>query len=240
MTALFKKVFAPGLLRRLPRDAKDHLIYCLWDGFFALSYSQEGEDILLNRLFDSKKGGFYVDVGAHHPKRFSNTYYFYRRGWSGINIDAMPGSMAPFQKERDRDINLQIGVGKSSGDLSFYMFKDGALNTFDAEIAGCREMDGAGVSRKVLVPVQTLAEILDAHLPAGKTVDFLSVDAEGLDLEVLESNDWEKYRPHIIVVEVFGCTAEAAMNHAISAFLAQQGYELIAKTLNTAFYRVKS
>ena len=240
MTDILRRLIRPGVFKGLSAPARDHLLFCLWDGFFALSYSQEGEDILLNRLFDSKKRGFYVDVGAHHPKRFSNTYYFYRRGWNGINIDAMPGSMELFQKERGRDINLQVGVGQSSGDLAFYTFEDGALNTFDADIARCREMDGAGVSRKVLVPVQTLAEILDAHLPAGKTVDFLSVDVEGLDLEVLESNDWQKYRPHIIVVEVFGCTAEAAMNHAISAFLAQQGYELIAKTLNTAFYRVKS
>ena len=57
------------------------------------SFSQEGEDLVLARIFEGKKNGFYVDIGAHHPTRFSNTHYFYRRGWSGINIDAMPGSM---------------------------------------------------------------------------------------------------------------------------------------------------
>ena len=75
-----------------------------FDGFSLKSYSQEGEDMILRRLFEKQKTGFYVDVGAHHPKRFSNTFFFYKKGWSGINIDAMPNSMRLFDKIRPRDI----------------------------------------------------------------------------------------------------------------------------------------
>src|SRR6186713_1276577 len=86
---------------------KFSLVYdLLFDKYYSISYSQEGEDLILKRFFSEKSGGFYVDVGAHHPKRFSNTYMFYKEGWSGINIDAMPGSMKLFNKVRSKDINL--------------------------------------------------------------------------------------------------------------------------------------
>src|SRR4051794_10306733 len=71
------------------------------------SYSQEGEDMVLRRVFNNKRGGFFVDVGAHHPRMYSNTYYFYLRDWRGINIDAMPGGMAAFDRMRPGDINVE-------------------------------------------------------------------------------------------------------------------------------------
>ena len=79
-------------------------------GYWLKSYSQEGEDIILARIFGKQQNGFYVDVGAHHPYRFSNTYFFYKRGWKGINIDAMPGSMKIFNKYRPRDKNIEAGI----------------------------------------------------------------------------------------------------------------------------------
>src|SRR5581483_8094739 len=87
-----------------------------------LVYSQEGEDLLLARLFDGQKKGFYVDVGAHHPFRFSNTYLLYLNGWRGINIDAMPGSMAAFRKLRPRDINIECMVSQDPRPLRFFQY----------------------------------------------------------------------------------------------------------------------
>ena len=81
-----------------------------FDSYALKSYSQEGEDMILMRLFENQKMGFYVDVGAHHPKRFSNTYFFYKLGWKGINVDAMPGSMTAFNRIRARDINIEKPV----------------------------------------------------------------------------------------------------------------------------------
>ena len=100
-----------------------------------ISFSQEGEDILLNRIFNFRPHGTYVDIGAHHPRRFSNTYFFYRLGWTGINIDAAPDSMKAFESERSKDINLEVGIGLEPGKLQFHIFKEPALSTFDKELA---------------------------------------------------------------------------------------------------------
>ncbi|MFM6346540.1 MAG: hypothetical protein ACKPFK_15520, partial [Dolichospermum sp.] len=89
-----------------------------------ISYSQEGEDLILARFFEKEKNGFYVDIGAHHPQRFSNTYYFYLKGWSGINIDAMPGSMKIFDDLRPLDINLEIPISDKSEILTYYEFDE--------------------------------------------------------------------------------------------------------------------
>ena len=105
------------------------------------SYSQEGEDRILARLFESSGQGFYVDVGAHHPMRFSNTFLFYRRGWRGVNIDATPGSMRLFDRYRSRDTNIESGVGLTTGVVPFYVFNEPALNTFDRELSETAPMD---------------------------------------------------------------------------------------------------
>lgn len=90
--------------------------------FYPKSFSQEGEDVILQDLFLKKKKGTYIDIGAHHPKRFSNTYFYYRRGWRGINIDAQPGSMNLFNIYRKKDINIECGIGLESGNLDYYIF----------------------------------------------------------------------------------------------------------------------
>ena len=92
-----------------------------WDTWINLSYSQECEDLVLKRIFENKIG-FYVVVGAHHPKLFSNTYLFYKKGWKGINIDALPESMKLFNKMRPRDINIEIGVIEVEDELNYYVF----------------------------------------------------------------------------------------------------------------------
>lgn len=77
-----------------------------------LCYSQEGEDLILETFFDEVKNGFFVDIGAYDPIRFSNTYLFYLKGWTGINIDARPESMNDFDEIRPKDINLEIAIGQ--------------------------------------------------------------------------------------------------------------------------------
>lgn len=211
------------------------------DGYFARSYSQEGEDMVLRRLFEKQEKGFYVDVGAHHPKRFSNTYYFYKKGWRGVNIDAMPGSMRTFNKIRPRDINVEIALSDKKEMLKYYVFNDPALNTFSKELADRR--DGQESYRILFekdLQAYTLVEVLDKHLPKGQEIDFLSVDVEGLDFRVLKSNDWNKYRPAIILVEDKSNSLETAMRSDIYKFLLDKGYKLFAKTVNTLIFRTIS
>lgn len=210
----------------------------LFDVYAVKSYSQEGEDMILRRVFENEKRGFYVDIGAHHPFRFSNTHYFYRRGWSGINVEPNPDSIRAFKSARRRDINLQVGVSDCEGRLTCYLFDDPALNTFDGALVKSRL---ANTPYKVVGTVEILVERLDnilgKYLPPNIGIDFLSVDVEGLDFAVLKSNDWKRYRPKFVLVEALEMSLEDVMHSAIFRFMKDQGYELFAKTLNTVFFR---
>lgn len=191
---------------------------------YAPSFSSAGEDMILRHILGTDmRDGFYVDVGAYHPINSSNTYFFYLQGWRGINIDARPGGMAEFQKLRPRDINLEFGVSNEKGILPFYVVKDApSINSFSKEfLAEVGMLDHVLV--EIEIPVLTLKEILDNHLPENQPIDFLTVDVEGFDLKVLMSNDWSKYRPRLIVVEdlrrASGCSE-------LLTFLAAQDYEV--------------
>jgi FkbM family methyltransferase len=201
-------------------------------------FSQEGEDIILQRIFERKQKGFYIDVGAHHPFRFSNTYIFYKRGWRGINIDASPGSMKLFKKFRPRDINLEIGVANKETIMKYYIFNEPALNTFDEALAKSRDgLGGYKIVEIVEVKVIPLQKILDEYLPANTEIDFMNIDVEGMDFEVLKSNDWVKYRPMVLLVEVIPAnTIEDLLTNPISVFLKENGYSLFAKCFNTCIF----
>jgi FkbM family methyltransferase len=201
-----------------------------------LSYSQEGEDLILQRIFATRQNGFYVDVGAHHPRRFSNTYNFYRRGWRGLNIDAMPGSMKDFDRVRPRDINLEMGIASARGAMRFFMFNDPALNTFDAGLAASRNQGQYRIIGEIDVPTDTLANVLGTQLPPDTRIDFLSVDVEGLDLPVLESNDWDRFRPECICVEHSVPDLLELPNEPLYRLLRPLGYSLYAKTANTLIF----
>ena len=211
----------------------------LFERYWAESFSQEGEDMLLRKIFENHKPGFYVDVGAHHPKRFSNTYYFYKRNWSGINIDAAPGSMEQFNKSRKRDTNIEAAVSNQSSELTFYIFDEPALNTLDKDVADERAAEGKNsLTGEAKVITKTLADILNRHISPNTEIDFLSVDVEGYDLEVLSSNDWQKYRPRFIVVECFGKGSfEDIISDDTYKFLSGKNYTLYAKTINTCIFR---
>ncbi len=206
------------------------------DPWARLSYAQEGEDVLLDRLLAKQEKGFYVDVGAHHPKRFSNTHYFYMRGWRGINIEPNPAVHDLFRKMRSRDVNLQLGISDQPSELLYYEFDDPALNTFDAQLVCDRETSTPyRVIATRRIKVEPLASVLAAHMPSCQPIDFLSVDVEGLDLNVLRSNDWERFRPRCVVSEVINADLGSAVltsNPLVSYMLAQR-YHLVAKTCNS-------
>jgi FkbM family methyltransferase len=200
------------------------------------SYAQEGEDRLLLRYFGLKYDGFYVDVGAHHPYRFSNTQLFYEMGWSGINIDAMPGSMAAFRRARRRDVNLEQGVGEAASTARFFVFNETALNTFDEETARKHDVLPWKIEQVIEIRVEPLRDILARHLPEGRKIDFLSIDVEGRDLSVLRSNDWEKYRPEVVLAESLHKTLDDLADDPGAAFLRSVGYIPYAKTVNTFLF----
>ena len=202
-----------------------------------LCYSQNGEDLILNRFLDNKKEGFFVDVGAHHPIRFSNTFLFYKKGWSGINIDAMPGSMAAFNKIRPKDINVEKGIALKNDKLTFYQFNESALNTFSKEEAFSKNKDGYKIIQRNLIEVDTLENILDKYMPINTKIDFLNIDAEGKDEEVLISNNWVKYKPSYILVEILREVYLGKNNCSIKKFLKTKGYIPINKIYDTYIFK---
>lgn len=208
--------------------------------FQNFSFSQEGEDMVLSRYFEGKQNGTFIDVGAHHPFRFSNTYLFYKKGWRGINIDPLPESKELFDKYRPEDENLSIGISNSEQVLTYHMFNEPALNTFDEKEA--REKDGVHNGRYFIidkVPVKTkkLSTILGESNLTLDEIDFLSIDVEGLDIEVLESNDWNKFRPEVVLVEELSTNIQNIIEQSpVYKYLKDKNYNLYYRTLNTSFY----
>lgn len=205
-----------------------------------LSYSLEGEDILLDYYFGGKKDGFYVDVGAHHPTRFSNTYRFYKKGWRGINIDAKPGSMKLFDVMRPRDINLEIGISQKPKRLTYYDFEVSPLNTFDKTLALSYQNRGYVLLGKKTLKTNTLSNVLAKHIPKGVVIDFMSVDVEGLDYEVINSNDWSIFRPVYLIVEapeLDMLNLNNSVRSKIVKYMKGKGYSFVSKTINSFFFR---
>jgi len=208
------------------------------DSFFVKSYSQEGEDMILQRVFERYKSGFYVDVGAHHPRRFSNTYLFYKKGWRGINIDAMPGSMDLFKALRPKDINLEIPVSDKKEILTYYIFNEPALNGFSKEISQARDKhEYYSIKATKELETSTLEEILEKFLPEGQQIDFLSIDVEGLDFMVLKSNSFVKFRPNMILIEILGSKMEDLLSNEITLFLNKHNYSIFAKAVHTVIFK---
>jgi FkbM family methyltransferase len=213
----------------------------LFDTYAIKCYSQEGEDMILSRIFNGKKNGFYIDVGAHHPRRFSNTYYFYKEGWCGINIEPNPDALKTFNLDRPRDVNLQLGVSDSASILEYYYFDEPALNTFDLNVVKSRLAETSyKVVKTECIAVERLDHLLRKYLPIGQSIDFLSIDVEGLDLAVLRSNDWHLFRPTCVLAEALNMTLNEAINSDLTEFMLEQGYTLFARTYNTLIFCDKS
>lgn len=163
-------------------------------------YSQCGEDRILKSLFPGPTG-FYVDVGAYDPRHFSNTAHFYGIGWAGINVEPSPVRFTRFPVERPRDINLNVGVAEASGTLNFYRMEPDTLSTFsEATARSYSAFEHHRVAEVIPVPVLRLRDIFEKHAP-NRAIDFLSVDTEGLEKEVLGSNDWTRFRPVSLLIE---------------------------------------
>lgn len=165
-------------------------------------FSQFGEDAALMAFMEGKHAGFYVDAGAYHPVKFSNTYLFYlTNAWKGINIDASQKSIKLFNQMRPRDINVCAAISDKEEVLNYYQFEEGAINSLSEEKVSEIKNNGLEPVAVEKVETQTLRSLLERHLPQGQAIDFMTIDCEGLDLQVLRSNDWNLYRPRFLLVE---------------------------------------
>jgi len=194
-----------------------------------ITFSQSGEDILLKKIFHDKKDGFYIDIGAFHPVIVSNTNFFYSiKGWHGINIDACPGSMQVFDKMRPRDINLEFAVSdKEEEPILYFISKSNTMNSISKDFLIENNVFDK-VTKEIKTKARTLEKILDDYLPESTIIDFMSIDAEGHDYNVLISNDWNKYRPYIVIVETNVNKLDDVNKTDIANYLKSVDYEIIS------------
>jgi FkbM family methyltransferase len=189
---------------------------------YKISYAQNGEDLILAGILRNISQGFYVDVGANHPELDSVTKIFYDKGWSGINIEPNDILNAALCEQRPRDVNIKAGLSSQPGRLTFRSYDsfDG-LSTFSRdtkEIFEAGRPDAAYTDSHI--EVLCLADLLQTHRPNGD-IHFLKVDVEGLELEVLLGNKWDRFRPWILCIEH---TQDIARRDAISTFLTACSY----------------
>ena len=204
-----------------------------------LCFGQEAEDAVLLKTLEAPadRRGFYVDVGAHHPTRLSNTFLFYRRGWRGLNIDATRGLSDKFHAARPEDVFVEAVVG-DGGTVTFTDFAGHAFSGVSGDVADARAAaHPSDVVGRRTVTTRRLADLLGDHLPPGQVIDFLNVDVEGHELAVLESNDWEAHRPRAVLIEIGDApTLADALASPAAEFLAARGYAAFAKTGITTFF----
>jgi len=204
---------------------------------FHLCSSQEGEDMVLANLFSSGEQGFYVDVGAHHPTRFSNTFYFYKKGWSGINVDPNEDLMTAFKVSRPRDINLCLAIDMDQGEKNYYQYREPALNSIDSNTVTQREAQNLMAKKVVSVQTRTLSSILDEFLPKEARITFMTIDTEGNDIRVLQSNNWDRYRPRYVLAEDVHITDLLSLSTSeVVRLMTSLGYSVFAKTRRTLFF----
>ncbi len=161
------------------------------------SYSFGSVDLLINYYFKNKKKGIYLDVGCQHPVSNNNTYLLFKKGWSGINIDLDQKSIELFNLVRKNDINLNTAVSSSVTEKKLFFYHDkSAINTLDEDVSN---FQSAKVKEIRNVKTNTLNNILNENNI--KKIDYLNIDVEGHEIDVLNGFDIKKYSPEIVSIE---------------------------------------
>ncbi len=203
------------------------------------SYAQSGEDIIIEYLFGLRKiqQPVFIDIGAYDPVFSNNTYKFFLKGAKGINIDANPASKDRFMQERPTDINLNIGVGANNGEFDFYIMEDPSMNTFSDKEKNNLEQMRHRLKEVRKIKVLTINQVLEKYLP-GRAVDLLSIDAEGVDFDIIQSLDFNTYHPKVICIETINYTPDGTGTKRIDLcqFIERVGYFEYANTnINSIF-----
>ncbi len=198
-------------------------------GRYNISFSKSGDDIQLMKLINQTRPGAYVDIGSWDPIKASNTYYFYLRNWKGICIDPNPELKNLYKQFRPKDIFINSGIGSSNTYLDYYMFEESSMNSFSSDFI-LKHKDTLKIINKVNMPLYTLEEVLERNDISKWRLDFFDIDAEGFDLEVLKTNNWNKFRPKIIVIES-DLSFEEDTHSEITIYLKEHDYRLLGKSI---------
>ena len=201
-----------------------------------VSYSQAGEDCIVSLAlyFLGIHKPSYLDIGAHHPTSLSNTYFFYKRGGRGVCVEPDPKYARLFRRKRRRDRFLAVGVSvgaEREGD--FYVMKQHALNTLSRESALSMEKVGEQIARVVRIELRDVNEIITEYLP--DCPNFVSLDAEGADIAILKSFDFDRFRPQVFCVETMDFETQEKTTEVLE-LMKMRDYTVFGETsINTIF-----
>jgi FkbM family methyltransferase len=198
-----------------------------FDHGFSVSWSQAAEDLAILAVLEKIQSGRYLDIGAHHPTRFSVTRHLFQRGWSGVNVDANSDLLPSFLKARPLDISLNFCVGDKP-EYQLSVFDETAISTVNPDWDS-KFLQENNVRNSVrTVPGITLQKLLETHFPT-RGPDFLNVDIEGADYEALKSGNLDllhqNLRPMWILVESNAPLASTTQNDSVQ-LLISWGYEI--------------
>ena len=199
-----------------------------------LSYSQNLEDYHLSLAFAGLTTGTYIDVGAGHPIADNLSFWFYERGWQGIVVEPQPELLALYQRLRPRDLAIGGLVGRHCGEIDFHVVERlHGLSTTLEDFARKAAAFGADY-QTVRMPVTTLATLCEKH--GLSSIDFLKIDVEGAEGDVLFGGDWKRFRPKVVVAEAVTPLASEQGWQDWEPFLIAQGYHFVLFDTLNRFY----
>lgn len=210
-----------------------------------IGFSQFGEDALISAALQGRgrlDSGFYVDVGAFDPVRFSNTALLHLfRGWRGVNIDASAATIEAFNQQRPHDFNIHAAVSDVEEEVTFFEFNQGLMNTIDpkqAENYERSQKQSFKVQREIRMRTRRLDEIIASLPEIPEHIGLLSIDCEGVDYRVLTSFDWERFKPTVVAVESHKFKLRNVAADPSYAFLIGKGYQLVSHAYVTSIYAI--
>lgn len=187
------------------------------------TFSQHGEDRYIADYFESRGKGFYLDIGASHPFRISNTYSLYRAGWRGVTVEPIPRLAKLHRRWRGRDELLAVAVGTTNGTVDFFEMTPSVLSTLDHAVAERYITEGKAVLyRRYPIKVMAVNEVFE-YATAIAPIDFVSIDIEGLDVSVVAAVDFDRFRPELICIEV----NDSAVRDAATQLFARARYKVL-------------
>lgn len=200
---------------------------------YKTSYAQGGEDMILNSIFTGVKKGTYIDIGANSPFDQSNTAFFYKKGWTGYNIDANPHAIKRLNSQRKKDCNILALLSDDNAEVNYNYFEISLYNGVNNP-----EEIPSKLLKTERIKGKTLKQLIEEYnIPS--TIDFLSIDVEGYDYKVLQSIDFNLLRPRAIVIESFDYLVDKSLNNKFSQLLQEKDYLFIAKTITNSIYVTK-
>jgi hypothetical protein len=187
-----------------------------------LSFSEFGEDVLIQTLSSYRRSGFFVDVGSNHPIVNSTTFALYLKGWTGLNVDGNGSLIEKAKRVRKKDISVTALISNEVREVEYIKFSNDKLNSINpAVVKGWNESEVTAREKRT---TKTLTQVLEEYFPEGRAIDLLSIDVEEHDYEVLTSLDFRLFPVELIVVEMHGYKFN---HHPISNYLEGKGYQLL-------------